>query len=221
MQIKSSFHVPLPVDEAWKILLDVPTIAPCMPGASLLGVEDNDTYLGEVAVRLGPVMLKFKGKAQIIERNEEAHSAKVKAQGRDTKGRGSANAEVVFTLAEDSGGTRVDITTDLTLSGSVAQYGRGAAIIDDLSQHIVGEFARNLEAELRKSDSTTKPDAVAADASGGAGGQKTAAVKRETRAETAAPRSDQAPAALSGFKLVMVIIRGFIGRLLGRGKNAG
>jgi uncharacterized protein len=220
MQIKSSFQVPLPVEEAWEILLDVPTIAPCMPGATLLGIEDDDTYLGEVAVRLGPVMLKFKGKAQIIERNAEARSAKVKAQGRDTKGRGSANAEVVFTLAEDNGGTRVDIVTDLTLSGSVAQYGRGAAIIDDLSQHLVGEFARNLEAELRKSDANGKPDMTAADALGDAAGPKTAAVQRETRADAAAPRSGQPAAALSGFKLVMVIIRGFFGRLFGRGKNA-
>jgi uncharacterized protein len=220
MQIKSSFHVPLPVEEAWKTLLDVPTIAPCMPGARLLGVEDDDTYLGEVAVRLGPVMLKFKGKAQIVERDAESRSAKVKAQGRDTKGRGSANAEVLFTLVEDTGGTRVDIVTDLSLSGSVAQYGRGAAIIDDLSQHLVGEFARNLEAELRKSDANGISDMPAADVHGDTTGQESSTVRREARADTGVPRSDQPAAALSGFKLVMVIIRGFFGRLFGRKKNA-
>ena len=148
MQLQNSFAVPADPETAWNILLDVPRIAPCMPGAELTEVIGERAYKGNAKVRVGPVSLAFAGEAEITEIDEGARTAKVRAKGNDTKGRGAAEADVVFALSEDGGQTRVDITTDLNLSGSVAQYGRAAGLIDALAGQIIDDFAKNLEAEI-------------------------------------------------------------------------
>lgn len=209
MKIKNSFEVPLPVEEAWKNLLDIPSIAPCMPGARLLGVEDDSIYTGEVAVRLGPVLLSFKGRAEVVAKDPVAKTAQVRAQGRDAKGRGSANADVAFHLVEQANGTRVEIETNLNLSGAVAQYGRGAGMITDLSNHLIGEFARNLEAKFR-SEKTIAPGAAEPVV---ARADPDAEPARSAR-PAAQPGSSAAP--LSGFKLLGVLVRSFLTRLFGR-----
>src|SRR5579863_10700150 len=96
MLINNSFEVPLPPDQAWKVLMDIPRIAPCMPGAELTDVIDENTYNGKVAVRLGPVALSFAGTVKFSEKDEAAHKARVMAQGKDSKGRGGAHANVDF-----------------------------------------------------------------------------------------------------------------------------
>jgi carbon monoxide dehydrogenase subunit G len=148
MDIKNSFDVPVPVDEAWRLLLDIKRIAPCMPGAELLEVIDPKTYKGKVSVRLGPVALSFVGTARFEEIDEAAHRARVKGQGTDAKGRGGASGVVTFTLSPIEGGTRVDAQTNLNLSGSVAQYGRGTGMIQDVATQIIGQFAAALRAML-------------------------------------------------------------------------
>lgn len=212
MQIKNSFTVPLPADRAWETLLDIPYIAPCMPGARLTGSEGEDVHDGEVAVRLGPVLLTFKGRAQFVEKDAAAKRATVKAQGRDVKGRGNASANVLFALAEEGERTRVDITTDLNLTGAVAQYGRGAGMITDLSNHLIGEFARNLEAKL-ESEGAAAPAAVSSQPAASEGDAEGAAPEA-----AGSERDEPAPAAaaLSGFTLIKVLVRGFFQRLFGR-----
>jgi uncharacterized protein len=148
MDIKNSFEVPLAVGEAWKTLLDIKRIVPCMPGAELLEVVDPKTYRGKVSVRLGPVALSFVGTARFEEIDEVAHRARVKAQGTDAKGRGGAIGIVNFALSPIAGGTKVDVDTNLTLSGSVAQYGRGIGIIQDVATQIVAQFSTALRAML-------------------------------------------------------------------------
>jgi carbon monoxide dehydrogenase subunit G len=148
MQITSAFEVPLPVDESWHVLLDVPRIASCMPGAQLTEVFGDDADGGKVAVRLGPVGLSFKGRARIVSADAAERRAQVRAEGSDTKGRGGAAADVLFHLAPTSVGTRVEIVTNLSLSGAVAQYGRSAGIVNDLANHLIGEFAANLRRKL-------------------------------------------------------------------------
>jgi carbon monoxide dehydrogenase subunit G len=150
MEIRNTFDVPLPADAAWRVLLDVPRIAPCLPGAKLTETLGENRYAGEVAVRLGPVMLTFAGRAEILEIDAATHQARVKAEGRDAKGRGGAAASVKFGLQPEGAGTRVSIVTDLTLSGAVAQYGRGVGMINDLANHLVGQFAANLRRELER-----------------------------------------------------------------------
>ncbi|MBM3486543.1 MAG: hypothetical protein FJX67_07900, partial [Alphaproteobacteria bacterium] len=137
MEFDNRFEVPVPVDEAWKVLMDIPRIAPCLPGAELTEVVDASTFKGKVSVRLGPVALTFAGTAKIENRDDVNHSARVKAQGADSKGRGGANAEVDFRLVPAGTGSAVLIHTNLNLSGSVAQYGRGVGMIADLSSALI------------------------------------------------------------------------------------
>jgi len=148
MDINNSFEVPLPVDEAWKTLLDIKRITPCMPGAELLEVVDPNTYKGRVSVRLGPVALSFVGIARFEEIDAGAHLARVKAQGTDSKGRGGAAGIVTFALSPIDGGSKVDVATNLNLSGSVAQYGRGTGMIQDVATQIIGQFAAALRTML-------------------------------------------------------------------------
>ncbi len=156
MDIQNSFDVELPLDQAWMTLLDIQKIAPCMPGAELLEVIDDKTYKGKVSVRLGPVVLAFVGTARLEEIDKSAHRARVRGQGTDSKGRGGANGVVTFALSATPGGTKVDVSTTLNLSGTVAQYGRGSGIIQDVAAQIVGQFATALNNMLRRENSSTE-----------------------------------------------------------------
>ena len=129
MEFDNSFEVPLPPDEAWKVLLDIERIAPCMPGAELTEVVDQNTYKGKIGVRLGPVALTFAGIVKFEKIDGATRTARVAAQGTDAKGRGGANAASLFRLEPAAGGSKVLVHTNLTLSGAVAQYGRGVGII--------------------------------------------------------------------------------------------
>ncbi len=151
MKLENTFEVPLPPDEAWPVLRDIERIAPCMPGAAITEVLGPDSYKGTVALRLGPVGLSFAGKAQFTELDDAGHRARVKAQGTDTKGRGGAVAEVAFRVLPADAGTRVEIETDLNLSGSIAQYGRGPGIIQATAEQLIGQFAENLRAQIAQS----------------------------------------------------------------------
>ena len=148
MEFDNSFEVPLPPDKAWATLMDIKSIAPCMPGAELTEIVDDTTFKGKVSVRLGPVSLTFQGAASFEDVDDTAHKATVKAQGADAKGRGGANANVAFHLEPSDAGSTVKIHTDLQLSGSVAQYGRGAGMIQDLAGQIIGQFATNLSQKI-------------------------------------------------------------------------
>jgi carbon monoxide dehydrogenase subunit G len=145
VKIEDEFRVAVPVDEAWKVLLDVERIAPCMPGAQLQEIE-GDEYRGIVKVKVGPITAQYKGAARIVEADEPAHKVVLKAEGRDTRGQGNASATVTATLTPDSGGTVVHIDTDLNVTGKVAQFGRG--VMADVSSKLLGQFATNLERDV-------------------------------------------------------------------------
>lgn len=155
MLIQNSFEIPLPPQQAWTVLMDIPRIAPCMPGAELVGQAPDGGYLGKVSVKLGPVALSFNGVAHFIERDEAAKVAKVKAQGSDQKGRGDASAVIEFRLSPAGQGSRVDISTDVTLSGLVAQYGRGAGLIQAVATKLVNQFASNLSSMIAAPSSSS------------------------------------------------------------------
>lgn len=151
MQIKNNFEVPLGNEETWVVLQDIPLVAPCMPSAEYLGMTgDGLTHKIRISVKLGPVALVFAGTAKIDELDTAQKRALVKAQGSDTKGRGGASAAITFTLTPTDTGTRVDVVTDVALSGSVAQYGRGAGIIQGVSTQLVNQFASNLRSLILK-----------------------------------------------------------------------
>ena len=148
MQIETSFTVPVPPEQAWPLLLDVPRIAPCLPGAELTETLGERRYRGRATVKVGPVQLAFAGEAEIVSIDEAARTARVVAKGADTRGRGNASASVAFMLAPDGGGTRVDVRTDLQLVGAVAQYGRAAGLLKEIANQLVKQFSDNLRAEI-------------------------------------------------------------------------
>jgi carbon monoxide dehydrogenase subunit G len=146
MELVNDFTVNAPIDEAWKILTDLERIAPCLPGAQLTEVE-GDVYRGFVKVKVGPISAQFKGQATFVEKDEEQHKGTIKADGRDTTGKGNAAAFIhaeLTPLSETS--TKCAITTDLTITGKVAQFGRGA--LADVSTKLIGQFVENLEATV-------------------------------------------------------------------------
>jgi carbon monoxide dehydrogenase subunit G len=149
VKFDSSFIVPLPAEQAWPLLLDVPSIAPCLPGAELTEILGQQHYGGRALVKVGPVQLSFEGEAQILDIDHAGKRARVVAKGADKKGRGHASAIVDFALSEHPDGARVTITTDLNLVGAVAQYGRGEGLLKAIADQLIGQFARNLEATLR------------------------------------------------------------------------
>jgi carbon monoxide dehydrogenase subunit G len=207
MKIQNSFTVALPVAEAWTTLLDIPAIAPCMPGAELLAVEDERTYRGQVKVKLGPVAVAFQGRAKLEEVDEAARTVRVKASGNETKGRGSAQADVMFRLRPDGAGTRVDIVSDVALAGAVAQYGRAQGVIADVAQVIIDTFAEN----LRRQIAAREVPAAAAAATAPAGAAP-AAPSLGPAPEPMAPA--EAPA-LSVFAVLLGVIKRWFGRLTG------
>ncbi len=160
LEFDNSFTVPLAPDETWVLLRDIERIAPCMPGATLTETVDADTYKGEVSVRLGPVSLTFKGQAHFEAVDDAARTARVKADGRDAKGRGGANATVDFSVAAGDEGSTVQIHTNLMLSGPVAQYGRGVGMVQDLASQLIGQFAESLRAELALNPADADPASV-------------------------------------------------------------
>lgn len=151
MQFENAFEVPLSPREAWRTLLDIRKIAPCMPGAELTEIVNDTTFKGKVSVRLGPVNLSFNGTVVFEEIDEQNLSVRASARGADEKGRGGADAKVRFSLEPESTGTRVVVVTDLNLSGSVAQYGRASGVIRGVANQITGEFAKNLKAKINAS----------------------------------------------------------------------
>ncbi len=143
MLIKSGFDVAQPVDKVWKFFDDIPAVAACLPGAQLTQDLGDNKYLGKVAISMGPVRLQFGGTARIQERDDAAKRLVVDAAGADEKGRGNASMLVTATLSPARGGTRVDVSQDLQLSGAAAQYGRG--MISDVTEILMRDFATNMQ----------------------------------------------------------------------------
>jgi carbon monoxide dehydrogenase subunit G len=145
MRLEHSFEVGVPVERAWDVLLDIEKIAPCMPGAAL-GEFDGENFTGTVKVKLGPVSMSFKGKGQFVERDEAARRVVIKASGQDARGAGAASASVTAQLHPEGASTRVDVVTDLNISGKAAQFGRG--MIGDVSGKLLGQFVDCLTTKL-------------------------------------------------------------------------
>ena len=150
MEINNSFEVKAPIDVAWVILTDLARIAPCLPGATLTSIE-GDIYKGHVTVKVGPIVAKFGGQAIFQERNDAAHRAVLKGEGRDATGKGNASAIITAQLeVVDTGITRCTVSTDLTITGKIAQFGRGA--LADVSDKLLKQFVVNLETTVLAQD---------------------------------------------------------------------
>jgi uncharacterized protein len=195
MRFENSFTVPAPPDRAWSILLDVSKIARCVPGAELTEILDATHFKGRARVKIGPVELAFGGQAEFASIDAANRKARLLAKGNDTKGRGNALAVIDFELVPEGDGSRVTAVTDLTMTGAIAQYGRGIGIMNDVANHIAGTFARNLQ-ELLSREEPRRPSEAAAAA-----------------AARAAP--------ISVFALALAILRRKVARLLSRFYGSG
>jgi carbon monoxide dehydrogenase subunit G len=193
MQLEYQFIVPTDLETAWTVLTDIPRIAPCLPGVTLREEIGEQAWCGEAKVRVGPVSLTFAGEAAIVETDATAHVARVTAKGADAKGRGQARAEVAFALAEIDGATRVTVTSDLALSGAIAQYGRASGLIDAIAEQLIAEFVENLAAQL----------AVPGDAA-----------KTSQDATVPPPRGE----AISGLRLAWRVLLAMVARWFGAGR---
>jgi carbon monoxide dehydrogenase subunit G len=170
IELDNTFTVPVPPEQAWDVLLDVETIAPCMPGASVLSV-DGDEIQGQVKVKLGPLSLTYKGTAKFTEKDQESHTIAIEASGKETRGAGTASANVTATLKPGDTGaeTVVSIHTSLNVTGRPAQFGR--SLLPEVSGKLIQQFATNLEAMITADTATD---------------------------ETAEPATDEAPAPATG-----------------------
>src|SRR6476659_86501 len=198
MEFDNSFEVPLPPAEAWKVLLDIKRVAPCMPGAELTEVLDQNSYKGKIGVRLGPVALTFAGVVKFEQIDAATHTARVAAQG--------ADATSVFRLEPAGGGSKVLVHTDLALSGAVAQYGRGVGIIQATAAQIMNQFAARLK------------DKLAQDAAAAVSAPASAAPPPARPSPPAGAAEGPAPTAkpIAGFGLIGKVIWSWIAGLLRR-----
>jgi hypothetical protein len=169
MELTNEFEVAVPVSEAWAVLTDVERIAPCLPGAELKEIEGAE-YRGVVKVKVGPITASYRGVAHFDELDESTHRAVLKAEGRETRGQGNASATITATLAPSETGTKVQVATELAITGKVAQFGRG--VLADVSSKLLDQFVQNLETmvlspKADEADShADEPDASAEHASG-------------------------------------------------------
>lgn len=145
MKLKNEFSVPASVDTVWQALLDPERVAPCFPGATITSAA-GDEFAGLVKVRLGPISLQYRGSGRFTETDQAAHRAVIEATGTASGGQSTAAATVTATLAENGGGTAVTLTTDLTITGKPAQFGRG--MIEDVGGKVIGQFADCLAESL-------------------------------------------------------------------------
>jgi uncharacterized protein len=147
VKLEDTFDVPAPPERVWEFMLDLERVTPCMPGAELEEMPDEDTWKGRVNVKLGAVSLSYAATAVIDERDEQGRRVVIKADARETRGKGTATATIEAHLEPmDDAGTRVVMNTDLMILGAVAQYGRG--MIADVSKHLTGQFAECLKARI-------------------------------------------------------------------------
>ena len=141
MELNNDFEVSAPIEKVWEVINNVELIAPCLPGAQLEEVE-NDEYRGFVKVKVGPITAQYKGVAKFVEKDDSNHRVVIRGEGRDTRGAGNAAADITASLESITEGTRVNVVTDLKITGKVAQFGRG--VMADISKKLMGQFADNL-----------------------------------------------------------------------------
>src|SRR3954452_18891389 len=182
MKLENEFTVPASIDEAWAFLLDVPRVAPCLPGATVEGGSGDDgEYQGAMKIKIGPISASYKGTVRIQESDEAAHRVAMRAQAKDARGQGTAAATITSTMEETSEGTKVSVETDMRVTGPAAQFGRG--VMQDVSAKLMKRFAECLAEQL---------------SGGGAAEEQPAEAAPSAPAEAEAPATTEAPSASSG-----------------------
>jgi len=181
VKLEQSFEVAAPIDRVWDALIDVERVAPCLPGASVTGRNEDGSYAGNLTIKIGPTTAAYAGRLQMEDVDEGAHTAAMQAQGTDKRGQGGAKATITSKLLETADGTHVDVSTDYHITGRLARFGRGG-MIEDISNRLLREFATCLQASLANKPAAAEPAAAAGDAAA----EPAAAAAGDAAAEPAA-----------------------------------
>ncbi len=165
MKLENEFTVPASIDDAWAVLLDVPRVAPCLPGATVEEGNDDGEYKGQMKVKIGPITASYKGTVKIEEADEAAHRVAMRAQAKDARGQGTAAATITSTMEEVEDGTKINVVTDMRITGPAAQFGRG--VMQDVSAKMMSRFADCLAEQMQSSPDveTTSEEPAAAEES--------------------------------------------------------
>jgi carbon monoxide dehydrogenase subunit G len=196
MKLENEFTVPASIDQAWAVLLDVPRVAPCLPGATVEeGQGEEGEYKGQMKIKIGPITASYKGTVKIQEADEAAHRVAMRAQAKDARGQGTAAATITSTMEEVADGTKIHVTTDMRVTGPAAQFGRG--VMQDVSAKLMTRFAECLAEQMQTSpDVATTAEEEAAPAEAAAPvGVAASAEAAPAEAETAAPAAETETAA--------------------------
>jgi carbon monoxide dehydrogenase subunit G len=213
LTIHSAFDIEAPQAMAWAILTDIERAAPCFPGAQLQGRNDDGSWRASFGVKLGPMAFSFAGTFNLSVADEAAGHAVVKAQGSDTKGRGGASATVDVQLSQQGSGTRVEIVSAVDLSGSVAQFGRGAGMIEALSRQLVNQFAVNLRQAIAAQGGASGGSAPAGPAASAAAPSPAPAA---CATSALAPTSKPLNAGVLVWQALLAVVKGWFAPLFSR-----
>lgn len=210
MELNNEFRVAVPAAKTWEMLTDVERVAPCLPGATLLSV-DGDEFTGAVKVKVGPITVSYKGEAAFLEKDAAAQRVVLKANGKETRGNGNAAAVVTAQLKDEGDATSVVITTDLTISGKAAQFGRG--VLGEVAGNLIAQFAKALETDILGGSAATTTAAPTAETITAAS-QPGAGDSVDLLRVMAVPMAKRAAPAIAA-----LAAGGVIGFLLGRRRN--
>ncbi len=180
MELTNEFEVAVPIERAWAVLTDLERIAPCLPGAQLREVQ-GDEYRGSVKIKVGPITTSYEGVIRISELDPSAHRAVLRAEGRETRGQGNVTSVITATLSPNGVGTKVVVETDLTITGKVAQFGRG--VLADVSAKLLDQFVVNLESMVLVPEDTHAPTSDAS--TKGSSATRTGPTKKKATKSTA------------------------------------
>ncbi len=219
MQIENSFAVKAAPDRVYEFLLDVNNVVSCVPGAELSEVVDTNTFKGKVKIKVGPVTVNYNGTARITSRDSATRTATLEAEGRETTGSGTAQATTIMAVAADGESSKVTLTTDFTVVGRVAQFGRG--IMEDVSRHLVGQAAECIQSKLEAPAPGAAPAATdsGAGSSAGSSASSSASAAGPTRSPAASssgftpPPAASAPAAIDALALGRAVAKERISRI--------
>ncbi len=219
MKLEQAFEVQAPIEQVWEALIDLERVAPCLPGATITGHDDDGTYHGEFKVKLGPTTAAYSGTVKIEGADATTHTATMRANGTDKRGQGGAHATIVNTLTAEGDVTRVQAVTDFTITGRLARFGRGG-MIEDISNRLMRDFSACLQSRI-VSEPVPSGEAITTgeeppEAAAGADPDPAPAAPRPA---PAVPPPAAAAKPISGFSLFFGALWDRIKRIFGRGKR--
>ena len=157
MKLEQSFEVAAPLPRVWAALIDVEHVVPCLPGAAVTGRNEDGSYNGTFAVKIGPTSAAYSGKLQMEDVDEAAHTATMNASGTDKRGQGGAKATITSSVSDAGDGrTRVQVVTDYHITGRLARFGR-SGMIEDISNKLLGQFAQCLQDSVGQEPAAAPP----------------------------------------------------------------